>query len=104
MERTSEIGVRKAFGATSATLTLQFLVENILITLVGGLLGLMGTWCVLTLINKSNYIPYAQLTLNITTFLAAMGIAGLFGLLSGVYPAWRMSKTHPATALKGGAR
>jgi len=104
MERAPEIGVRKAFGATSATLTIQFLIENLILTLLGGLLGLIGTWVVLVLINQSGYIPYADLKLNFNVFLAALGLSIVFGMFSGVYPAWRMSKTHPAMALKGGAR
>lgn len=104
MERATEIGVRKAFGATSATLTIQFIIENLLITLIGGMLGLIGTWSVLAFINQSNLLPYAQLSLNFNIFLAALILASMFGLLSGVYPAWRMSKAHPALALRGGAR
>ncbi len=104
MERASEIGVRKAFGATSRALTWQFLTENLALTLLGGLAGLVGAWLVLTWINVSGFIPYARLHVNFTVFAAALALSTLFGVLSGVYPAWRMSKTHPATALKGGAR
>ena len=104
MERTSEIGVRKAFGATSADLTRQFLVENLVLTLIGGVIGLVGSMGVFALIEAAGYVAYAELRLNGTIFLAALGFALLFGLLSGVYPAWRMSKMHPATALKGGGR
>lgn len=104
MERAGEIGVRKAFGATSATLTIQFLIENLILTLFGALLSLIGVWGVLSFINQSGFIPYAQLTLNWQVFAAAVFFAMIFGTLSGVYPAWRMSKTHPASALKGGRR
>ena len=104
MERTGEIGVRKAFGATSGSLTTQFLIENLVLTLLGGLLGLGGSWLVLRAINTSGLIPHAQLTLNFSVFLAALVLSLLFGLFSGVYPAWRMSRLHPANALKGGLR
>jgi putative ABC transport system permease protein len=104
MERASEIGVRKAFGASSRTLVAQFVVENILLTVVGALLAMAGSWFVLRGINESGMIANAQLALNYRVFLAGVVLALLFGLLSGVYPAWRMSRLHPIVALKGQAR
>lgn len=101
LDRSSEIGVRRAFGASSAALTCQFLVENLVLTLLGGLAGLAGSALVLRAINASEVIPHAQLAINFRIFLAALAIAIFFGLLSGVYPAWRMSRLNPATALRG---
>jgi putative ABC transport system permease protein len=101
MERASEIGVRKAFGASSRTLVLQFVVENVALTLVGGLLGFMLTGFALHAINSSGVIPYAELSLNARIFAWALVLAVAFGLLSGVYPAWRMSRLHPVNALRG---
>ncbi len=103
MERSSEIGVRKAFGAPSATLVGQFLVENIVLTSAGGLLALLIAYVVLAVISSTGVIPYAQFTLNIRIFLTAVGIAFVFGTFSGVYPAWRMSRMNPVDALRGGA-
>ena len=104
MERISEIGVRKAFGATSPTLVGQFLVENILITLIGGGVGLLGAALVLHIVNGSGLIPYAQLALNFRIFGWALLLTLLFAAVSGIYPAWRMSRLHPVEALKGAAR
>lgn len=101
LDRSSEIGVRKAFGASSWTLVGQFVVENVVLTLVGGLLGLVLAAAVLAGINASGVIPYAQLSLNVRVFLYGMAIALFFGLFSGVYPAWRMSRLHPVLALRG---
>ena len=101
LERTSEIGVRKAFGATSGTLIAQFLVENILLTLLGGLLGLGLAAGMLALIDGSGFIPYTTLTLNPRIFASGLLLSVLFGLLSGVYPAYKMSKLHAVQALKG---
>jgi putative ABC transport system permease protein len=101
LDRASEIGVRKAFGASSSTLVGQFVVENVVLTLVGALLGLAVSGAVLHAINVSGLIPYAQLSLNVRVFLAGLGLALFFGLLSGVYPAWRMSRLHPVKALRG---
>jgi putative ABC transport system permease protein len=102
MERVSEIGVRKAFGAPARTLIVQFLVENVLLTLVGGVIGLTLTMMVIHALNVSGILQYAQLTMNIRVFVYGVLIALLFGLISGVYPAWRMARLNPVDALKGG--
>jgi putative ABC transport system permease protein len=101
MERASEIGVRKAFGASSRTLVVQFVVENLALTVIGGLIGFVLAGFVLRAINQSGLIPYAELALNTRIFLWGITLAVVFGLLSGVYPAWRMSRVHPVVALKG---
>jgi putative ABC transport system permease protein len=104
LERVSEIGVRKAFGASSMQLIGQFLVENILLTLVGGVLGFCGSLVILRAINQSHWFPYAVLQLNYSIFLYGVLLALLFGLFSGIYPAWRMSRFHPVQALRGGGQ
>jgi putative ABC transport system permease protein len=101
MERASEIGVRKAFGASSRTLVVQFVVENLVLTLVGGIVGFLLAGLALRAINDSGLIPYASLTLNPRIFVWGLLMAIAFGLLSGVYPAWRMSRLHPVNALRG---
>jgi putative ABC transport system permease protein len=102
LERVSEIGVRKSFGASSNQLIGQFLVENIMLTLMGGVLGFCGSLILLRIINQSNWFPYAVLQLNYSIFLYGLLLALLFGLFSGIYPAWRMSRFHPVQALRGG--
>ena len=104
MERASEIGVRKAFGASSWTLVGQFVVENVLLTLIGGAIGLAGSYLVLQALTESDLIPYAEFHLNHRIFLYGLALAVFFGLFSGVYPAWKMSRLHPVQALKGGSR
>jgi putative ABC transport system permease protein len=104
MERASEIGVRKAFGASSRALVGQFVVENLVLTLIGGLAGFVFSAVVLRALNASGLIPYAHFTINGRVFLYGLGLAVFFGLLSGVYPAWRMSRLHPVQALKGASR
>jgi putative ABC transport system permease protein len=104
MERASEIGVRKAFGASSLDLVGQFIVENISLTLLGGAIGFVLSRFVLRSISESGWFPYAEFTLNYRIFLGGILTAMIFGLFSGVYPAWRMSRLHPVEAIKGGLR
>lgn len=104
MERASEIGVRKAFGATARTLVGQFIVENVALTLVGGLIGFVFASLVLRGLTASGLVAYAHFGMNGRVFLWGLALALVFGVLSGVYPAWRMSRLHPVAALGGGAR
>ena len=101
MERGPEIGLRKAFGASSRTLVGQFVVESLVLSVLGGLLGLLLCALVLWGLNHSGWIPYVQLSLNYRVFLWGLVFAAAFGLLSGIYPAWRMSRLHPVVALRG---
>lgn len=102
-ERASEIGVRKAFGASSRALVGQFVLENIVLCVIGGVVALAASWLVLRGIAASGLIPYADLRINLRLFAIALGLAVVFGVLSGVYPAWRMSRMHPVVALRGGS-
>jgi putative ABC transport system permease protein len=104
LERASEIGVRKSFGATGRTLVGQFLVENLVLTLLGALLGVVLAVATLSVLSDSAWLPQVQLQLNGRVFLLGVALALVFGVLSGVYPAWRMSRLHPVVALKGGER
>ena len=101
LERSSEIGVRKSFGASSWTLVGQFVVENLILTAIGGLIGFVIAGIMLGIINNSGLIQYANLSLNLRIFGYGFVMILVFGLLSGVYPAWKMSRIHPVLALKG---
>ena len=100
MERSSEIGVRKAFGASSRTLVYQFIVENIILTLLGGIIGLALSVVVIYFINSAHLIANLELSVNFMVLSIGLLICLVFGLFSGVYPAWRMSKLNVVTALK----
>jgi putative ABC transport system permease protein len=104
MERASEIGVRKSFGASSVVLVGQFLVENVALTLIGAAIALVLSIWLLWAVNGSGLILYADLRMNYRIFLAGLGFALFFGTVSGVYPAWRMSRLNPVQALKGVSR
>jgi putative ABC transport system permease protein len=100
MERSSEIGVRKAFGASSRTLVYQFIVENLILTLLGGVIGVILSVIALQVINSARLIANLELTINFTVLFIGLLVCLVFGLVSGVYPAWRMSKLNVVNALK----
>jgi putative ABC transport system permease protein len=103
LERSAEIGVRKAFGATSAQLVGQLVVENMLLCLAGGLLALACSAGILHWLAATQLIPYLEVGINPTVFACGLLLALVFGLFSGVIPAWKMSRLDPVHALKGAA-
>ncbi len=100
MERSSEIGVRKAFGANSQNILFQFVFENIILTLIGGLLGFALALIVIYIINDSQILEDTVLSFNFKVFFYSLLICLFFGMLSGIIPAWRMSRIHIVNALK----
>jgi putative ABC transport system permease protein len=108
-ERGEEIAVRKSFGAASGTLRGQFLFENILMTLAGGIIGIVLSYLVVLLLGnlisiRVNMFGSLPLTFsfNIVVFISALIACLLFGLFSGFLPAVRLSRMKPAVYLKGG--
>jgi putative ABC transport system permease protein len=104
LERSSEIGVRKAFGAPRRSLVSQFVMENVVLTLIGGAIAFALSAVAIAVLNQTSYLPNVRLDLNLRIFAYGMLLAVVFGLFSGVYPAWRMSRLHPVNALRGGAQ
>jgi putative ABC transport system permease protein len=102
-ERASEIGVRKAFGAANRDLVLQFVVENVVLSVIGGVIGLAAAFGLLKLVRFIPQAPFLTFHLSWRIFAVTLGLAIVFGLLSGVWPAWKMSRQHPVRALRGGA-
>ncbi|UCE03066.1 MAG: FtsX-like permease family protein, partial [Candidatus Latescibacterota bacterium] len=103
-ERASEIGVRKAFGASSSRLVAQFVFENVILCVVGGGLSFLLGLAAIEAFNRSGLIAYADFQANYRVFGYAFLLAVFFGCLSGVYPAWRMSRLHPVQALREDTR
>ena len=101
LERISEIGVRRAFGAPRRALIAQFLVENVVLTLIGAAIGLALAAATLAALNRSGVAPYSTFTINFRVFAWAVATSLVFAVLSGVLPAWRMSRLDPVAALRG---
>ncbi len=100
LERASEIGIRKAFGASSRALVGQFLVENVVLTLFGAAIAWILSAVALRAVNQSGLVPYAEFHMNVRILAYGVLVALFFGALSGIYPAWRMSRMHPVEALR----
>jgi ABC-type antimicrobial peptide transport system permease subunit len=97
MERTGEIGLRRALGATRRHIALQFLLESTAIGVVGGILGAsLGT---LLVVGVSAYQSWTPVLDPYVPFVAPL-IGGLIGLLAGSYPALRASRMEPVEALR----
>ena len=99
-ERTSEIGVRKSFGASTHTLVGQFVAENVLLSLVGAAISLPFSWCILGLAAMGG-MAYMDVGVLIRTFVYGVLLAVFFGVFSGAYPAWKIGRLHPVKALTG---
>jgi putative ABC transport system permease protein len=101
-ERCSEIGVRKAFGASRRQLMQQFVFENMTLTFIAGLLALVFAKLTLIFIGTVGIIPYFSAELNWQIFAVGLVMTAIFGLLASIVPAWRMARLDPVFALKGG--
>lgn len=101
-ERSSEIGVRKSFGATSHQMIRQFIYENVIVCLLGGVIGFIGAWLLLKGINASNLEQLGSVNFSYRIFIYGLVLIIIFGVFSGVYPALKMSKLQITEALKGG--
>jgi putative ABC transport system permease protein len=100
-ERTREIGIRKAIGASDAAILRQFVAEAAVIGLVGGMSGLLFGWLVTVAGNVAAEANGSALFL-LTTRLAvgSVGFAVGLGILSGLYPAWHAARLNPVEALR----
>ena len=96
-ERTREIGIRMAIGATSWDIRLQFLVESVTLSCIGGLIGILLGVVITLLVSANSSIP-AHLSLS--AVLLSVGFSAATGVFFGFYPAYKASKLTPIDALR----
>jgi putative ABC transport system permease protein len=96
-ERTREIGIRKAIGALKRDILSQFLLESVLLSLLGGFLGIVLGWSISILAGR---LIDLVTVVDVGTVALATGFAMAVGLVFGIYPAWRAAGLRPIEALR----
>jgi putative ABC transport system permease protein len=97
LERTREIGIRKALGARNADIWGQFLFEAALLTFTGGIIGVILGWGLSLLVNTMGWM---NTLVSVDIVFLAVGVAIAIGLFFGFYPAWNASRLNPIEALR----
>jgi ABC-type antimicrobial peptide transport system permease subunit len=96
-ERTREIGIRMAVGARAADILVQFLIEAVTLSAIGGTIGKIGG------VSFSKIVAYMKDMPTVTPvmwIIIAFVSSALIGIVSGFYPAWKASKLDPIDALR----
>ena len=99
IQRSGEIGIRRALGHTKMTIALQFVLEALFVGVLGGIAGVVTGVCVIYLV--SSILGWIA-TLNIPLFLVAGGMALIVSVIAGLYPAWKAARLEPLETLRLG--
>lgn len=94
-ERTKEVGIRRALGARSEDILIQFLLEAVILSAFGGLIGLAMSFGIVEIVKKS--FP-AYIDLN--SVIIALGVSSIIGVAFGVFPARKASQLSPIEAIR----
>ena len=96
-ERTKEIGIRKAVGARQRDIRTQFLIEAVIVTAIGGMMGVLTGFGTAWLLALAIGFP---LLFSIWSAILGVGVSSIVGVISGLWPAWRAAKLDPIEALR----
>ncbi|MCK6578180.1 MAG: ABC transporter permease [Anaerolineae bacterium] len=97
-ERTREIGLRKAVGARGGDILLQFLIESVILSLLGGALGVALGWLIITI--GALLVPDLRLSITTDAVVLATFVSSFIGVFFGLYPASRAARMRPIDALR----
>jgi len=97
LERTREIGIRKALGARERDIWIQFLLEAAFLTFAGGIIGVIVGWAVAYIVSSMGLMT-TLVTADIVILAVSVSVA--IGLFFGFYPAWNASRLNPIEALR----
>ena len=98
-ERTNLIGIQKALGAKNKFILFQFLFEAVILSLIGGIVGMFLVWIIALVL--SSVLDF-EFVLSVSNMLIGSGLAALIGLISGIIPAISASKLDPVEAIRSG--
>jgi putative ABC transport system permease protein len=96
-ERTKEIGIRKAIGARRKDILTQFLIEAVVVTALGGAIGVGTGFGLAYVISALIGFP---LLVSVASAVLGVGVSSIVGIVSGLWPAWRAAKLDPIEALR----
>jgi putative ABC transport system permease protein len=99
-ERTREIGIRKAVGARRQDIMVQFLIESMALTGIGGILGILLGWSITLVVALIPQASGLVLVITTGTVIIAVGVSVAIGVVFGLYPAMRAARLHPIQALR----
>jgi putative ABC transport system permease protein len=99
-ERTREIGIRKAVGARRRDILVQFLIEAIGLTGIGGVLGILLGWGITVVVHQIPAAANIPIAITAGTVAVAVGVSVAIGIVFGLYPAMRAARLHPIQALR----
>ena len=94
-ERIKEIGIRRAIGARRGDILNQFLVESVVLSLFGGILGLLLAWIIVFFVQR-----FFPAYINATTVVVALGVSTAIGVVFGVFPARKAAELSPIDAIR----
>jgi putative ABC transport system permease protein len=97
-ERTKYIGLKKAIGARSLYILLEFLIEAISLCIVGGLLGIILVWLIAALVSSGN--SDMHFTLSLKNIVIGMLTSAVVGVIAGFIPAYKASRLDPVVAIR----
>jgi len=98
-ERTNLIGIQKSLGAKNRFILFQFLFEAIILSVIGGIIGLLMVWGIAAIVTK---LLDFEFVLSMGNIILGTGLAGFIGLISGIIPAISASKLDPVEAIRSG--
>ena len=94
-ERIKEIGIRRALGARKFDILSQFLLESVLLSVFGGLMGLLLAFIIVLFIQR-----FFPAYINVESVLLALGVSSLIGIVFGVFPAKKAADLSPIEAIR----
>ena len=97
-ERTSIIGIKKAIGARQWIILLEFLIEAIVLCVIGGIIGLILVYTTMKILSS---VFEFEMFLSFNNMLIGVGLSVVIGILAGLLPAWQAARMDPVVAMRG---